>query len=56
MTSEVRPASNDLEGALHGELGLGVEVGGGLVQHHDIGRLEQQPGDGEALLLAARRR
>ncbi len=38
---------------LHGGLGLGVEVGGGLVEHHDLGRLEQQAGDGQPLLLAA---
>jgi hypothetical protein len=43
-----------LERQLHGDLGLRVEVGGGLVEHDDVGRLEQQPGDGDALLLAAR--
>src|SRR5215217_2214831 len=35
------------------DLGLGVEVGGGLVEDDD-GRVgQQQPGDGQALLLAA---
>ena len=48
------PREGRLEGPLHGELGLRIEVGGRLVQHHDVWRLEQQPGDGEALLLAAR--
>ena len=38
---------------LDGDLGLGVEVGGRLVEHDDVGRLEQQAGDGEPLLLAA---
>ncbi len=54
MTSEVRPASAVFERALHGDLGLGVEVRGRLVEHDDVRRLEQQPGQGEALLLAAR--
>ena len=38
---------------LHGGLGLGVQVRGGLVEHHDVGGLEQQPGDRQPLLLAA---
>ena len=42
-----------VEGPLHGDLRLGVEVGGGLVEHDHVGRLEQQPRDGQALLLAA---
>ena len=54
MTIEVRPASAVLQGLLHRHLGLGVEVGGRLVEDDDVGRLEQQPGDGDALLLAAR--
>ena len=41
------------ERLLHGGLGLAVEVRGGLVEHDDVGRLEQQPRDGHALLLAA---
>ena len=48
------PGEGGLEGPLHGDLRLGVEVRGSLVEHHDVGRLEQQPGDGQALLLAAR--
>ncbi len=40
--------------ALHGRLGLGVEVGRRLVEHHDVGRLEHEAGQGDALLLAAR--
>ena len=42
-----------VEGPLDGRLGLAVEVGGGLVQDDEAGALEQQPGDREALLLAA---
>ena len=42
------------QGALHGRLGLGVQVRRGLVEHHDVGRLEEQPGQGDTLLLAAR--
>ena len=38
---------------LHERFGLGVEVAGGFVEHHDRRVLEQQPRDGEALLLAA---
>ena len=40
-----------IEGLLDGALGLGIEVGGGLVEHDDVGLLQQQPGDGHALLL-----
>src|SRR5215218_10764694 len=41
------------QGLLDVDLGLGVEVGGGLVEDDD-GRVgQQQPGDGQALLLAA---
>ena len=36
------------------QLGLGVEVGGGLVEDDDGRALEQDPGDGQPLLLAAR--
>ena len=48
------PGQRGVEGLLDRRLGLGVEVGRGLVQHDDLGRLQQQPGDGHALLLAAR--
>ena len=49
-----RPAlEGGVEGALDRGLGLGVEVGGGLVEDDDRGLLEQQPGDGEPLPLAA---
>ena len=53
MTSEVRPSSAIFERALHGVLRLGVEVRGRLVEDDDVGRLEQQPGDRQPLLLAA---
>ena len=53
MTSDVRPVERGLERPLHRGLGLRVEVGGRLVEHDDVRRLEQQPGDGDALLLAA---
>ena len=42
------------EGELDGHLGLRVEMRRRLVQHHDVGRLQEQPGDGDPLLLAAR--
>ena len=48
------PGQGDLEGLLDGLLRFGVEMGGGLVEDDDVGRLEQQPGDGDALLLPAR--
>ncbi len=35
-------------------LRLGVEVGGGLVEHDDVGCLEHQAGQGHPLLLASR--
>ena len=54
MTSEVRPRQGLAQGALHGRLGLGVQVGRGLVEHDDVGRLEDEPGQGDPLLLAAR--
>ena len=38
---------------LHERLVLGVEVAGGLVEHDDGRVLQQHPGDGQALLLAA---
>jgi hypothetical protein len=42
-----------LERALDRHLGFGVQVRGGLVEHDDLGRLEQQPGQRHALLLPA---
>ena len=42
-----------LQGPLHGHLRLAVEVRGGLVEHHHRGVLQEQPSDGDALLLAA---
>ena len=53
MTSEVRPMQGGGQRLLHRGFGLRVEVGGGLVQHHHLGRLQQDAGDGQALLLAA---
>ena len=47
------PVQGGVEGALDGNLRLAVQVRGGLVQHDDLGRLEQQPSDGQALLLPA---
>ena len=35
------------------QAGLGVEVAGGLVGQENLGGVEQRPGDGHALLLAA---
>ena len=54
MTSDVRPASAVRERPLHRDLGFRVQVRGRLVEDDDVGRLEQQPGDREPLLLAAR--
>ena len=48
------PVEGGVEGPLHRGLRLGVEVGRGLVEHDDARSLEQQPGDGQPLLLAAR--
>ena len=39
---------------LHQRLVLGVEVAGGLVEHHDRGVLHQHPGDGQPLALTTR--
>ena len=56
------PVGDDQRGAaaqgllqcpLHCGLGLGVQVGGGLVEHDDVGRLEDEAGQGDPLLLAA---
>ncbi len=41
MTIDVRPVERGVESALHGHLGLGVEVRGRLVEDDDVGRLEQ---------------
>ncbi len=41
------------ERLLHRRLGLRVEVRGGLVEHDDVRRLEQETGQRDALLLAA---
>ena len=53
MTSDVRPGERAAQRLLHRDLRLGVEVGGRLVEHDDVGRLQEQAGDGDALLLAA---
>src|SRR5450759_573755 len=42
------------ERQLHRQFRLRVEVRRRLVEHHDVGRLEQQPGNRNALLLAPR--
>ena len=42
------------ERVLNGNLLLGVEVRGGLVEQHDSRGLQQQPGQGDPLFLAAR--
>ena len=54
MTSEVRPVRAVFERLLDGGLRLGVQMRGGLVEHHDGRCLQQQPGQGDPLLLAAR--
>jgi hypothetical protein len=41
------------ERMLDGDLRLGVEMRGGLVEQHDGRSLEQQPGQGDPLFLAA---
>ena len=48
------PLERLLQRPLDRHLRLGVEVGSGLVQDDDIGCLEQQAGERDALLLAAR--
>jgi hypothetical protein len=53
-TSKVRPANRGLEGGLDDLLRDGVQVGGGLVEDDDATILEDHPGDGDPLLLAAR--
>ena len=47
------PLEGRVERLLDRGLGLAVEVGGRLVEDDDRGCLEQQPGDREALPLAA---
>ena len=54
MTIAVRPVERLDQRRLHGDLGLGVQVRGGLVEDHHPRPGEQQPGDREALALAAR--
>ena len=54
MTSDVRPARVSRRARSDRRLGLGVEVGRGLVEHHDVGRLEDEAGQGDPLLLAPR--
>ena len=49
----VRPRVSSDEGLLDQCLVLGVGKGGGLVQHHDGRVLQDGPGQGDALLLAA---
>ena len=41
------------ERLLHRRLRLGVQRGGGLIEHHDAGPPEQQARDGQPLALAA---
>ena len=49
-----RPAGERaLERGLHRGLGIRVEVRGRFVEHHEVGRLQEQPRNGEALLLTA---
>ena len=46
------PGEHFFERPLHGGLGLRVEVGGRFVEHDYIRRLQEQPGDGDALLFS----
>ena len=54
ITSAVRPSRATDERLLHRDLGLRVEVGGRLVEDHDPGSGQEEPGDGEPLPLPAR--
>ena len=54
MTKARAPAQQRLERALDQVLGLRVEGRGWLVQNQDRGVLQQRPGDGDPLPLAAR--
>ena len=54
MTIAVRPVQRGLERGLDVRLVVVVEVARRLVEDHDRRVLEQQPGDRQALLLAAR--
>ena len=47
------PGQRRLKRPLDGQLGFGVQVRGGLVQHDHRRGLEQQPGQGQALFLPA---
>ena len=54
MTSDGAPGERRGQRLLHERLVLGVEVAGGLVEDDDRRVLQQHPGDGQPLLLAAR--
>ena len=54
ITIDVRPASAVAERLLDQQPRSRSRGGGGLVEDHDGGVLEQHAGDGQALLLAAR--
>ena len=56
MTRVVRSCISCFQGGLHGPLDFGVQGARGLVQDQDGRVLEQGPGDGDALPLAARTR
>ena len=53
MTIDVRPAQGLGQRLLDQKLRFGVQVGGGLVEDHDGRILEEDPGDGQALLFTA---
>ena len=46
------PRERALQSLLNGRLGGRIQMCGGLIQHHQVGRLQQQPRDRQALLLA----
>ena len=54
MTIAVRPVERLGQRRLHRDLGLGVEVRGGLVEDHHPRPGQQQPGDRQPLPFAAR--
>ena len=56
MMNVVRPRISRSERLDNGVLGIGVERAGRLVEDQDRRVLEQRPGDGDALALAARQR
>ena len=53
MARVVRSCHQRLQGGLNQPLGTGVERAGGLVQDQDARVLQDDAGDGDALLLAA---